>query len=93
VVVACGKGASVRQDHGEDTAAGAGEGVRDIIILRDDRFGGHCVGSVPLRVWEFGCGVLLATVPLKRGSGELKVSSEYARGVVENDEAKSSYLS
>lgn len=33
----------IRQHHGQDAAAGASEGVSDVVILRDRGFGGHCI--------------------------------------------------
>jgi hypothetical protein len=34
--------ALVRQHHGQDAAASAGEGVGDIVVLGDRRLGCHC---------------------------------------------------
>ena len=34
-----GFGDDVRQDHGEDAPARAGEGMRDVVVLRDDGLG------------------------------------------------------
>ena len=31
----------IRQDHGQDAAAGAGEGVGDVVILGNGGLGGH----------------------------------------------------
>lgn len=36
-----GRVENVRQDHGQDTAARAGEGVSDIVVLGDYWFGSH----------------------------------------------------
>ena len=36
-----GRWANARQDHGEDAAASAGEGVGDIVVLRDGGLGCH----------------------------------------------------
>ena len=48
----------LREDHGENTSAGAGEGVGDIVILRNKRFRGD---------WHFEVFVLVVDVQAVQG--------------------------